>query len=253
MLLDPSCLTYGFVNPPGGTHTSRTMMLAELRLLLAACPADATFADYSAAILDDNALRKETQSNRHRSLRSQRELYALDTDVTLFRILRELWDTDVAAQPLLALLCAVARDPLLRASAEAVLVAQPGTPMDAAMLAGAVASTYHNYNQAVLDKIGRNIASSWTQSGHLRGRSAKRRGSAQATPVSTAYALCLGYLCGARGESLFSTLWARLLDVPRHQLEDLTIAASRQGWLEYRHSGMVVDMTFHHLLREEDR
>ena len=92
MLLDPSLLHIGFVNPPGGTHTSRTMMLAELRLLFAACPAGATLADYSAGVLEDNALRKETQSNRHRSLRSLRELYALDTNVTLFRVLRELWD-----------------------------------------------------------------------------------------------------------------------------------------------------------------
>ncbi|NLF02860.1 MAG: hypothetical protein GX601_18005 [Anaerolineales bacterium] len=253
MLLDPSLLHIGFVNPPGGTHTSRTMMLAELRLLFAACPAGATLADYSAGVLEDNALRKETQSNRHRSLRSLRELYALDTNVTLFRVLRELWDADTSAQPLLALLCAVARDPLLRASAPAVLESAPATPISAAVLATAVARSFPDYSPAVLAKIGRNAASSWTQSGHLSGRTNKVRAAAQNATTATAYALFLGYLCGARGESLFETLWCRLLDAPAHLLHSQAALGSRQGWLEYRHSGMVTDITFRHLSREEDR
>lgn len=44
-------IAYGFVNGPGGTHTSRTMMLRELSLLLDACAADSRYDDYASAII----------------------------------------------------------------------------------------------------------------------------------------------------------------------------------------------------------
>ena len=42
----------------GGTHTSRTIMLRELRLLLAACPPDATPDVLAEAVLQENVLAK---------------------------------------------------------------------------------------------------------------------------------------------------------------------------------------------------
>ena len=67
----------------------------------------------------------------------------LDRRSVLFRGLRDLWDADEAAQPLLALLCSLARDPLLRATADL----SPGRcrsegAVDAGMLAAAVAERY---------------------------------------------------------------------------------------------------------------
>jgi hypothetical protein len=117
-------ISYGFVNSPVGTHGSRTIILMELRLLLAACSAAATLQEYRSAIVEDNILLKGTVATRRESFRRLRELYALNGDALLFRALRELW-TDREAQPLLALLCACARDPLLRATAETILRGQP--------------------------------------------------------------------------------------------------------------------------------
>ena len=54
-------------------------------------------------------------------------------------------------------------------------------------------------NEAILDKVVRNASSSWTQSGHLRGRSRKTRQRVRATPAAAAYALLLGFACGSRG------------------------------------------------------
>lgn len=62
----------------GGAHTSRTIMLRELRRLLAACPPQATPDDLAAAILAENVLGKRSDSTRKRSLRYLRELYVLD-------------------------------------------------------------------------------------------------------------------------------------------------------------------------------
>jgi hypothetical protein len=248
-----SALAYGFVNPPGGTHTSRTLMLSELRLLLSSCPPSARYDEYQAAVIDDNVILKDTATTRHRTLRGLRELYALDPEIILFRALRDVWDADVAAQPLIALLCACARDPLLRATAETVLSTPIGEPITSQTLTEVVDGHLPGrYNPQTLAKVGRNAASSWQQSGHATGRLAKVRAQAGSRPTATAYALLLGYLCGERGERLLDTMWARLLDAPVHTLHDQAFLASQQGWLEYRQTGMVTEIGFHHLLRDLD-
>jgi len=54
----------GFRFGAKGTHSSRTMMLDELRLVLSATPATAKRADYTAAIVEENCLSKPTNSTR---------------------------------------------------------------------------------------------------------------------------------------------------------------------------------------------
>ena len=50
---------FGFDFRVGGTHTARTMMLEDLRLLLLSVPSvNATKGDYVKAVIDDNCLRK---------------------------------------------------------------------------------------------------------------------------------------------------------------------------------------------------
>ena len=244
---------FGFAVDPGGTHTSRTMMLAELQLLLAACPPAANYQEYRSAIVDDNVLLKSTATTRLRTLRGLRELYALDRRrVLLFRALRDLWDDNANEQPLLALLCATARDPLLRVTAATILELPPAAPLTAQMLAKVVGEHFPgHYNPAIQAKIGRNLASSWQQAGHLHGRSNKLRAGALCGPAATSYALLLGHLCGSRGAGLFSTIWARLLDVPAHTMQTHAIVASQHGWIEYRHVGSVIDVGFRYLLRDE--
>lgn len=242
-------LEFGFANDPVGTHTSRTIMLAELRQLLAACPATAGLEAYRAAIVDENVLLKRTVTTRKQSLRALRELYALDPAVPVFRALRDLWDEDAEGQPLLALLCAAARDPLLRATAELVLATPPGMEVTPRALAEAAGAAFPSRYGTSLVVAGRNIASSWQQSGHLRGRLTKVRARAESRPAAAAYALLLAYLCSARGEGLFETPWSRLLDAPVHLAREQAIAAARRGLLEYRHSGTVTDLSFRHLLR----
>ncbi len=243
---------YGFVVDGLGAHSSRTIMLRELTLLLAACPPDASFAAYQLAIVENNVLLKKTATTRRESVRRLRELYSLNRALTLFRSLRDLWDVDQQARPMLALLCAVARDPLLRASVPVVLAIQPGEAGDAAMIAEAIDRQYPGrFNQTSRASVGRHAASSWTQSGHLQGRNNKVRVAAQSCPTSVAYALLLGYLCGGRGEALFNTGWAQLLDAPLHTLHEHAFLASQRGWLEYRHAGAVTEIGFSYLLRKE--
>lgn len=234
----------------GGTHTSRTMMLSELESLLDNTPVDATAADLKSAIVDHNVLGKNTMSGRKRSHRYLRELYALDPNQLLFRALRDLWDQDPARQPLLALLVALASDPLLRATSTAITGAPQGAVITPDDLTAAVQLTYpHAYSDSIAAKIGRNTASSWTQSGHLAGRTNKTRSRVDPTPPVVALALLIAHSEGLRGEMLFETTWCKVLDRPRDVLLDLARRASQRGLLEMKHGGGVTEISFRMLMR----
>jgi len=239
----------GFRNGTSSSMTSRTIMVAELHMLFAALPATASLADYRTAIVDENVLLKRSATTRRASARYLIELYTLDLGVPLFRILRSLWDQDAAGRPLLASLCANARDALLRRTAQAVLPLPFGMGIASEDLSRPVSEAApHSFNVGTLGKIARNAASSWTQSGHLAGHRSKARVRAQATPASAAYALALGYLAGARGTFLFQTYWTALLDVPADVLDSMAFEAGRHGWITYRRIGDVVDLGFSDLL-----
>jgi len=247
-----TAISYGFIIDGLGAHSGRTIMLKELRLLLTACPPITSMKGFRSAILSENVLLKHTESTRKESFRRLRELYGLNPDLLLFRALRTLWDQTPEAQPLLALLCATARDPMLRATAEVVLTASLESLVTAQMVSQSIDEQFPGrLNPTTLAGIGRHAASSWTQTGHLLGRTNKVRARAKSHPTSVAYALLLGYLCDVRGEALFHTLWARLLDAQIHILREQAIRASQQGWLEYRHAGEVTEISFHYLLSEE--
>lgn len=226
-------------------------MLSDLFTLLAVCPPDADVRSYQRAIMDDNVLSKQTASTRLESWERLHALYALDRGVLLFRALRDSWDVDAEARPLLALLAAVARDGLLRATVEVILETPVGEMVASTAFSDRVRAAYPGrFNESILKKIAGNVASTWTQSGHLNGRSLKTRSVAMCRPVDVAYALLLGYLGEVRGEGLFQTPWARLLDAPSSVLHDQALDAARHGWIEYRQSGGVTDVTFGYLLRK---
>jgi hypothetical protein len=221
------------------------MMLSELRQLLASGPEDAVEGDYRRAVLSENALGKTSASSRQRSFRYLRELYGLASDLPSFRALRRLWDLDFEAQPLIALASALTRDPALRGTSRAVLRATDGAVVSSADLADAVADTYPgSYSDAVANKIGRNAASTWTQSGHLSGRTNKVRTRANPRPASVAYALYLASLDGLQGDLLFESLPVQAQDAPTHTLKELAREASRRGWLDFRSIGTVTEIGF---------
>ncbi len=239
----PSAAQAGFRFGDRGTHTSRTLMLVELRDLLAATAADAKREDYLHAILDENVLGKPTLSSRR--LTSQRlcELYALDPAVPIFRILRRLWLADEAGRPLIALLCALARDPLLRASAPAVLDLIPGAELVRATLTSALrTATGSRLNDAILDKVARNAGSSWCQSGHLLGRVRKIRQRVVPTPAALAFAAWLGEQEGGAGEDLLRTPWAQVLDQSPATLLELALRGKNLGLIHARSGGNLIEI-----------
>lgn len=243
-----SALSVGFRLGDKGTHTSRTMMLSELTALLPTVPDSAARADYASSIIESNCLDKPTASTRRLTNQRIGELYGLDPSIALFRVLRRLWFADEAGRPLLALLTALARDPLLAASAAPVIELEPGAEYRKDPVTDALRElTHERFNDAILDKVVRNISSSWAQSGHLEGRTFKRRVKVTATPGSVAFALYLAFVCGYRGEELMSSPWVRVLDATPPQAVELALAAKRIGLIDLRVADRVVDISFKRL------
>jgi len=218
-------------------------MLAELSAVLGATESNAQRDDYTTAIIEGNCLAKPTTSTRRLTNQRLGEIYALDPAVPIFRILRNLWAMDQSGRPLLAVLAALARDPLLRATAPAVLSLTAGGELRRDPMRDALRTRVgERLNDSTLGKVVRNASSTWTQSGHLAGRTHKTRQLVNATPGSLAFSLYLGYSVGFRGEELLASRWVAVLDCTLASARDLALHAKRQGLIDLRVSGDVWDL-----------
>lgn len=243
----PALLRAGFRFGERGTLSSRNLMLGELTDLLDALPPDAARDDYARAVIDDNALGKPTRSARRSARQRLSEMYGLDRRLAVFRVLRLLWEDDPPGRPLLAILCALARDPLLRSTAPTVLGLGDGEPLDRGALAKAVReATGSRFNDAVLAKVVTNAASSWRLAGHLvpssggDRRAVRRR--VRPSPGAAAFALWLGGREGLAGLSLLDSRWAAALDVRGGAMLQWAEEAGRLGLIRVRAAGEVVEI-----------
>ncbi|HUY31238.1 MAG TPA: hypothetical protein VMV69_00550 [Pirellulales bacterium] len=211
------------------------MMFDDLSALLKATSTAATRQDHAHAIINLNCLAKPTAASRRLTNQRIGELYALDCAVPIYRVFRSLWDAQEMGRRLLALQCAIARDPLLAATVPAVLSLPPGAEFSRDMTTSAVREAVgERLNDSSLAKVVRNAASSWTQSGHLNGRTFKKRRLVTATSVTVTFALYLGRAVGFRGAELFNTAWLTLLDCTLSRARELALEAKRIGLIDLR-------------------
>ena len=93
----PAQIEAGFRFGSVGTHSSRTLMLSELRSVLDHTAGGSDRAAYKNSVVEENCLGKPTASTRRLSFQRLSELYSLDPQVTLFRLLRRLWAMDTGS------------------------------------------------------------------------------------------------------------------------------------------------------------
>jgi hypothetical protein len=243
----------GFRFGANGPHAARTMMLDDLRVLFSHVPVDGARADYTRAILTENVLGKPTKKARELALRHLTTLYGLDTQLPLFRALRRLWQVDVAAQPVLALSAALARDPLLRGTQGFILSRQPGVLVTTENLAQCLAADHQDrFSPASLKSFAQNVNGSWTAAGYLNGRSRKTRSTPIVTPVNVVFCLFLGHLEGLSGQRLFTSTWMNLLPGSPGELELLANSAFHRGLLVFLNAGGVKEVRFPDYLTPEE-
>ena len=228
-------------------------MLDDLRVLLAHVPADGAHADYTQSVCTENILGKPTKKSRELALRHLTTLYGLDAQLPLFRALRRLWPVDVAAQPVLALTAALARDPLLRGTQTFILAKQPGVLVTREDLEQCLAAAHQDrFSPASLKSFAQNVNGSWTSAGFLNGHSRKTRSIPMVTPANVAFCLFLGHLEGLSGQRLFTSSWMNLLPGSPGELEALANSAFHRGLLVFLNAGGVKEVRFPDYLTSEE-
>ncbi len=105
----------------GGAHIARTIMLQDISNLLSTVTVEANTGEYKIAVIENNVLSKKTQSARNEAFSRIRSLYGLSLDIPIFCVYRELLQFESKSLPLLSLLMALARDPILRVSAKVIV------------------------------------------------------------------------------------------------------------------------------------
>jgi hypothetical protein len=130
-----------------------------------------------------------------------------------------------------------------------VLELSPGQVFDRELMAeGLRTATKDRLNDSTLDKVVRNAASSWAQSGHMEGRTFKKRILVRPTAGPVVMALFLGFLQGIRGPGILRSFWCQALDAPPEVLARIASTASMSGLIRFRMAGDVIDVSFPEIL-----
>ncbi|WP_299329646.1 hypothetical protein [uncultured Psychrobacter sp.] len=244
---------FGFKFGQNGAHSARTMMFSELTQLFEGQPVNAKPDDYRDDIEQANVLHKPTSKSRTLTWRHLVDLYGMDTEITLFRIFRQLWEIDASVRPLLACQMALTRDPILEMSKAKILSLQLGEHLPREDMEQAISDQYPDrFSAASLKSLAQNVNGTWTNAGYLHGRNKKHRAEPDVRPVNVAFALLLGYLQGATGNRLFNTEWTKMLGCRQERLVELARQASYSGLIDFKHSSEVMEVTFPNYLNEEE-
>jgi hypothetical protein len=238
----------GFKFGKNGAHSARSMMIEELSLLLFSCPENATREDYNKDIVEFNILHKPTEKSRKLTYRHLVDLYGISLDIPLFKVLRKWWELSDDSCAILALQLAVARDPLLRGSAELILNLEPGEHISRETVEAHLAKDDPDrFSPASLKSFAQNINGTWTQAGYLEGKAKKYRIQPKASYVNLAYALFLAYCHGLTGPRMFDSFWCQMLSQDKEHLFELAHRASLRGLIKFKQVSDIIEVTFPHI------
>ena len=228
-------------------------MVDDLKVLLVEVSPGAPRAEYADAVVERNILGKPTRKARELALRHLTTLYGLDPRVALFRALRRLWTVSEGGQSFLALLVALARDPLLRGTQAFILGKEPGTVVLRKDLEQELArANPERFSAASLKSFAQNVNGTWTSAGFLHGRNRKVRSVAVVTPAVLAMCLFFAHLEGLSGQRLFSSSWTKLLPGTLVEWEALASTAAHKGVLVFLNAAGVKEVRFPGFLSPEE-
>lgn len=234
---------FGFDDLPRGVHTGRTMMLAELETVMESLAAPRSRANVRRAIVEENLCGKPTYSSRVETASRILRLYSFDQNAKLYAAFESLWELSRQSRPVLALLLACCRDPVLRSTAETLSKTPLGEMVAKESLYDELAQRFPKFAETTLQSVSRNVMASWKQSGHLKGKRVAVRAKAPSDYVAATYAVVIALVRGMRGHEVLDSVWVRLLDQTQAELEAVLQEAARHGLLTYRRVGQVIELT----------
>ncbi|OGT18470.1 MAG: hypothetical protein A3J49_13090 [Gallionellales bacterium RIFCSPHIGHO2_02_FULL_57_16] len=230
-------------------------MLDELGLLLKAVPCDADTPRYRRAILEENVLHKSSASNREKTFKFLRRLYALDPKVCLFREMCRLSRLATEDIRLLYGLLALAREPILRNCLDMVLRVPVGESLGRTDFEAWIRQhAPGQYAESMYVSFSHNLYASFFQMGYLGNSVGKSRVRMRPrTGISSmTYAAFLDWLCGKTGMALLQGSYSHALDLGPSEHLALIKAAGRQGLMRVAYSGGVLEVGFPGFLTDEE-
>ncbi len=234
--------SFGMKLSGGGTHQSKTMMFGELEALMGT--GASTPEEFRSAAIDENAIGKATSNTRRLTYRHVASLYGLGDQPPLTKTLMRIWKSDIQGRRLQALLVALARDPLLRETAPVVFAGSVGESLQWPLFEDAIiAARPERFSEKMLRSLSQNCASSWTQSGHLKGAVKKIRQRVTPSPPTVAFAALIATASGFGGPSILSSGWMMVLDLSPEQALDALRRAEAVGLARVRSAGDVTEIS----------
>ncbi len=233
---------FGMKLSGGGTHQSKTMMFGELEALIST--GATTPQEFRTAAIDENAIGKATSSTRRLTFKQLAYLYGLLDQPPLTKAFLKMWTIDVQSRRLQALLVALARDPLLRETAPAIMSGAVGQRLQHPSLQDALVAVFpERFSEKMLRSLAQNCASSWTQSGHLNGAVKKMRQRVTPTPALVALAALVATASGFGGPAILSSGWIGAMDLGPERALDALRRAETIGLVRVRSAGDVTEVS----------
>jgi hypothetical protein len=235
-----------------GVLSSRSVMLPELRQLMALASADSDIATLQRLVVDEDALHKPSAANRIKTVGVLRNLYGLNLQLPLYREFTRLCHLSPHDTTVLASSLAFAREPVLRACVDLVLATPVGQPLGREDFEAWVRQhAPGRYSQTMYVSFSHNLYASFFQLGFLgdavgKARIRKRR---NVRAASAAYAAFLDWLSGLNGLALLAGPYSLTLEVAKDEHIALLSAAGQQGLMRVAHAGGVLQLDFSAWLR----
>jgi hypothetical protein len=235
----------GFSKNIGGALTSRSILLYQAVKLFAIYQKVGLVQPPKHYVIDENRLGIPTLSSRQKTCAYLKQEYGFSEEILIFKGLFELHRIHEEEASLSLFLLAWARDALLRYGTSEILGTRPNEVLRSAEIFDVISGeTENRYRENICEKIVGNWMASWTQSGHLSGRSNKFRAQVKAGPVALAFACLLSTLSGETGEKIFSSIWMQILDLNPEQARELAQKAKEIGLLDVYSMGGVTQISF---------
>ena len=238
----PKLSIFGMKLSGGGAHQSKTLMFRELESLINA--GASTPGEFQSAAIDENVMGKVTINTRRLTFKHLTSLYGLLDQPPLAQVFLKLWPSDVQGRRLRALLISLARDPILRVTAPAIMAGSVGQSLQHPRLQDALHTTFpERFSQKTLRSLAQNCASTWTQCGYLKGTVKKLRQRVMPTPPTVAFAALIATASGFGGPAILSSGWVRVLDLNSEQALDALRRAEAIGLARVRSAGDVTEIS----------
>ena len=236
----------GFSKNPGGALTSRSILLYQANRLFSIYQKEGLEKPPRYYVIEENRLGIPTLSSREKTCAYLKQEYGFSDKFPIFKALYELHKIhDEEDKTLSLFLLAWSRDALLRHGTLELLKTNTNEILKPYLILDILQKeTENRYRESIIEKITQNWMASWTQSGHLTGRSNKIRAQVKAGPVALAFACLLSTLSGETGEKIFSSVWTQILDLNPQQARELAQKAKEIGLLDIYSMGGVTQISF---------